>query len=122
MTFPNVSGRIKGISMMPKELLFTAIPPELADDPWFKVVDFLQQNWAVIINRQEDVLVVFYDDGNDVFDQMSFPTMADAEAGLLRNGFEKFNTHPEAYKFIVKPDNRFYSSPRRIYSSGEFWH
>ena len=34
--------------------MFTDISEEIAADPWFKVVEFLQKNWTVTI---EDVLV-----------------------------------------------------------------
>ena len=41
--------------------MYTEIPEELARDPWFKIVEFLQQNWAVVVDRENDVLVVFYE-------------------------------------------------------------
>jgi hypothetical protein len=39
--------------------MHTDIPEEIAKTPWFKIVEFLQQNWAVVIEREDDVLVVF---------------------------------------------------------------
>ena len=44
--------------------MYTNIPTEIALYPWFKIVDFLQQNWAVIIERDAFVTVVFYDDNS----------------------------------------------------------
>jgi len=33
--------------------MHTNIPKELAKDPWFKIVEFLQENW-VIIKREDN--------------------------------------------------------------------
>ena len=42
-------------------------------DYWFKVVDFLQQNWA-LIDKVEDVAIVwFFNDTSGVFDEMTLP-------------------------------------------------
>ncbi len=57
----------------------TDIPEELAKDPWFKIVEFLQQNWAVVIRRDDDALAVFYSDTCGVFDEIAFPTRDVAE-------------------------------------------
>ena len=102
----------------------TDIPEELSKDPWFKIVEFLQQNWAVVIEREKDVLVVFYGDTCGVFDEMPFPTRNDAERALRRNGFSKFMDDKEAQQFIGLPRGRFTERPHpngRIYSSGRFW-
>ncbi|MBP7509028.1 MAG: hypothetical protein KA807_14540 [Prolixibacteraceae bacterium] len=104
--------------------MYTDIPEELAKDPWFKIVEFLQQNWAVIIDRGNDVLVVFYGDTCGVFDEMSFSSRAKAESGLRRNGFAKFMDDKEAQEFIGLPRGQFGERPHpngRIYSSGRFW-
>lgn len=104
--------------------MHTEIPKELAQDPWFKVVEFLQQNWAVVIERKGDVLVVFYEDACGVFDEMPFPTRDEAEQALRRNGFSKFLEDKEAQKFIGLPRGKFAKRPHpngRIYSSGRFW-
>ena len=63
--------------------MFTDISKEVASDPWFKVVDCLQQNWAVIIERANDALVVFYGDGCGVFDEISYIDTRNAETCLL---------------------------------------
>lgn len=104
--------------------MLTDIPEELAKDPWFKVVEFLQQNWAVVIEREEDVLVVFYGDTCGVFDEMPFPTRNDAERALRRNGFSKFMDDKEVQQFIGLPRGDFTERLHpngRIYSSGRFW-
>jgi hypothetical protein len=104
--------------------MYTAIPHELARDPWFKVVDFLQHNWAVVIERSEDVLVVFYGDTCGVFDEISFESREQAEQALNRNGFSRYQDDRQAQQFIGLPEGDFSERPHpngRIYSSGHFW-
>lgn len=104
--------------------MHTDIPDELAKDPWFKIVDFLQHNWAVVIEGEDNVLVVFYGDTSGVFDEMVFPTRDEAEQALRRNGFSKFLEDKRAQEFIGLPRGEFVerSHPNgRIYSSGRFW-
>jgi len=103
---------------------FTDISKELAKNPWFKVVEFLQQNWAVIFQRESDVLVVFYDDLCGVFDEMPFQNYREAFLSLKRNGFSMFKQDENAQKFIGLPDKEFRERAHpngRIYSSGRFW-
>lgn len=104
--------------------MYTNIPDKLAKDPWFKIVEFLQQNWAVIVDRKNDVLVAFYGDTCGVFDEIPFTTRDEAEQALRRNGFSKFMGDHEAQKFIGLPRGEFVERPHpngRIYSSGRFW-
>ena len=105
--------------------MFTDISKEVASDPWFKVVDCLQQNWAVIIERANDALVVFYGDGCGVFDEISYIDTRNAETALLLNGFNKYNSQPaQTHDVVPKPDGIFRYSPHpngRIYSEGRFW-
>lgn len=86
----------------------------------------LQQNWAVVIQREEDVLVVFYGDTSGVFDEMPFTTRdEEAEQALRRNCFSKFLDDERAQEFIGLPRGEFEERPHpngRIYSSGRFWH
>ena len=95
-------------------------------DYWFKIVDFLQQNWALIDvdDQTASCVVFFFGDTSGVFDRMSFQTLAAAEGGLRVNGFTRFDEDSEAQGFIGKPPPPFYeeSHPNdRIYSSGEYW-
>lgn len=104
--------------------MHTNIPKELANDPWFKVVDFLQQNWAVVIEKKKDVLVVFYGDTCGIFDEIAFATKSKAEYALQRNGFSKFLEDTMAKDIIGIPKGDFTERPHpngRIYSSGRFW-
>lgn len=105
-------------------IMYTDIPKELSKDPWFKAVDFLQQNWAVVIERGNDVLVVFYGDTCGVFDEISFESTDKAEHSLQRNGFSKIMDDEKAQEFIALPRGDFAEDPHpngRIYSSGRFW-
>ncbi len=100
------------------------ISKQLAQDPWFKVVDFLQQNWAVIIQRKTDVLIVFYGDTCGIFDEIPFGTATEAKQALQRNGFSKFCDDKQAKEFISLPQGEFRERPHpngRIYSSGRYW-
>ena len=104
--------------------MHTDITDELAKDPWFKIVEFLQQNWAVIVDMKDGVLVVFYGDTCGVFDEIFFSTRDDAEQTLRRNGFSKFMDDHKAQEFIGLPRGGFAERPHpngRIYSSGRFW-
>ena len=104
--------------------MLTDIPKELANDPWFKIVEFLQNNWAVIVDQGGSFLVVFYGDTCGVFDEMSFDSEAEAATALRRNGFDKYNDNDNAQSFIGLPRGEFREQPHpngRIYSSGRFW-
>jgi hypothetical protein len=104
--------------------MYIDISEEMASDPWFKIVDFLQQNWAVIIERDEDVLVVFYGDTRGVFDEILFSSREEAESALCRNGFSMFMQDKKAQEFIGLPRGKFSEQPHpngRIYSDGRFW-
>ncbi len=95
-------------------------------DYWFKIVEFLQQNWALI---NEDVhgdgcTAFFFGDTSGVFDRLRFPSMAEAEIALLRNGFKRYDTDEKAKEFISKPEPPFLEGAHPngpIYSSGRFW-
>lgn len=93
-------------------------------DYWFKVVEFLQQNWALIDPCDPGVTVSFLGDTSGVFDQLSFPSMAEAEEALNRNGFRRFADDPDAPEFLAPPRPPFYRRPHPngpIYSSGRYW-
>jgi hypothetical protein len=102
----------------------TKIPAAVAEDPWFKVVDMLQQNWAVILEEDVEVLVVFYGDTCGVFDELRFDSSDEAKAALLKNGFRKYKEDERAQGFIALPQGSFQVKEHpngRIYSSGRFW-
>jgi hypothetical protein len=60
----------------------------LSRDYWFKVVEFLQQNWALIEPAASGVTVYFIDDASGLFDEMPFASEDAAVAALRLNGFD----------------------------------
>ena len=95
-------------------------------DFWFKIVEFLQQNWALIDANLENsgVTVFFIHDGSGVFDTICFETDVLAEAALRRNGFQKYSEDEESRKFIASPAPPFFKAAHpngKIYSSGRYW-
>jgi hypothetical protein len=93
-------------------------------DYWFKIVDFLQQNWALIEIDGTGVVVFFFGDLSGVFDKLTFATEADAVVALKRNGFGRLSQDLAAQKLISAPKPPFYNDgdpDEAIYSSGRFW-
>ncbi len=96
----------------------------LSRDYWFKVVEFLQQNWALIDETSNGVIVYFFGDTAGVFDEMVFESIGAAESGLQRNGFKRYLDDPDSHEFIAIPDEPFVRRPHPngpIYSSGRYW-
>jgi hypothetical protein len=94
------------------------------DDYWFKVVDMLQQNWALIEPSKSGYIAYFIGDQSDVFDQIEFSTLAEAERQLRVNGFLRYAEDNKAKDFITPPQPPFHKSQHpneEIYSSGRFW-
>ena len=93
-------------------------------DYWFKVVDFLQHNWALIDGASAGCTVFFFSDTAGVFDRLSFASVAEAEAALRRNGFTRFSEDRKVQEFLAIPQSPFHEQPHPsgpIYSSGRFW-
>lgn len=92
---------------------------------WFKIVEFLQTNWA-LIDEQEDgkAHVWFFGDTAGVFDEMQFDTLEAAVHGLMDNGFDLYDENDEVKKFLTPPKPPFKRDTHPngpIYSSGRFW-
>jgi hypothetical protein len=93
-------------------------------DYWFKIVDFLQQNWALIDTVEDGALVWFFGDTSGVFDNLQFSSVPEAEVALRRNGFKRYSEDTKARDFIAVPQPPFRRQPHPngpIYSSGQFW-
>jgi hypothetical protein len=94
-------------------------------DYWFKVVDMLQQNWALIEPVSPECYRVFFiSDTSGVFDELEFSDLAAAEAALRRNGFFRLEEDIEAQQFLTRPLPPFHRRPHPngpIYSSGRYW-
>jgi hypothetical protein len=104
--------------------MFIDISEEIANGPWFKIVEFLQQSWAVLIEQENSVLAVFYGDTRGVFDEITFETRKDAEIAFRRNGFSKYTEDPKTREFIGLPSGKFHKKAHpkgSIYSSGQYW-
>ena len=104
---------------------FNETPVEIRSrDYWFKIVGFLQQNWALIDETADGCTVFFFGDTSGVLDRLSFPSVTKAEKALRRNGFAWFAEDKNAQEFIAVPQPLFHESfhPNGpIYSSGRFW-
>ena len=94
-------------------------------DYWFKVVEMLQQNWALIDPLTDGSCKVFFvGDTSGVFDEMGFISVDDAVSSLKRNGFSRYADDSKAQEFIRPPEPPFCrrAHPKGpIYSSGRFW-
>lgn len=94
-------------------------------DYWFKVVDFLQQSWALVDGDEGGQCnVYFISDASGVFDRIGFPSETVATAALQRNGFQRLADSPEAEAMLAAPEAPFHEKDHpngRIYSSGLFW-
>lgn len=96
----------------------------LNTDFWFKIVEFLQQNWGVIEESDSGYTVYFFGDTAGVFDQIDFTSIQEAEAALRRNGFARYAEDKNVQDFIAKPKPPFHRRPHPngpIYSSGRYW-
>ena len=93
-------------------------------DYWFKVVEMLQQNWALIDETGAGVTVYFVSDTGGVFDEIPFNSVDAARASLSENGFQRFVEDPKVASFLSPPNPPFTQQPHPngpIYSSGRFW-
>lgn len=96
----------------------------ISRDYWVKVVEFLQQNWALIDHDASGGFIVwFIGDTSGVFDKLTFPSEEEAGRALLRNGFRRFTDDKQFAEFLKPPDPPFVSRDHPngpIYSSGRF--
>jgi hypothetical protein len=100
-----------------------AIPLQ-SRDYWFKVIEMLQQNWALVDEAAHGVTVSFVSDSSGVFDELKFTSAAEAEQALRLNGFRRYAEDPQAASFLRCPEPPFTARPHPngpIYSSGRFW-
>jgi len=94
-------------------------------DFWVKVIEMLQQNWAVIEpDATTGVRLYFITDTSGVFDEITFVSTVEASDALCRNGFRRFSDAPDLQSFFRQPSEPFRRSSHPngpIYSSGRFW-
>ena len=98
------------------------------DEYWFKVVAFLQENWALIEKKNDKYVVYFlmsdYITITKVFDQITFETLEDAQKSLMFNGFRLYSKDEEFQDIAGPPIKPFTIGEHpngKIYSSGRFW-
>jgi hypothetical protein len=93
-------------------------------DYWFKIVEFLQQNWALVDAHDRGAIAWFINDTSGVFDEIAFGSMEGATRALMRNGFRRFAEDDRAHTIMRPPEPPF--TGRRhpngpTYSRGRFW-
>jgi hypothetical protein len=93
---------------------------------WVKIVEMLQQNWAIIQTPADGdgVVVLFVADDGGVFDEMPFSDAEHAARSLRMNGFEDLSASKKQQTLLSPPTAPFAwrDHPNgRIYSSGRFW-
>jgi hypothetical protein len=96
-----------------------------SSDYWVKVVEFLQQNWALIEDHDSGVRVWFIHDLSGVFDYLEFDDRTAAELALRRNGFRRFDDAFADHSSLRPPLPPFQQAEHpngKIYSSGRYWH
>jgi len=94
-------------------------------DYWFKVVEMLQQNWALVdILPNGSCKIFFVGDTSGLFDEIEVESVNEAISSLKRNGFARYAEDSKAQDFICPPKPPFYRHAHpngSIYSSGRFW-
>ena len=94
---------------------------------WYKIVDFLQQNWALVDERPGGggCTAFFIHDGGGVFDRIEFASAQAAADALGRNGFAPYDEADDQTRdLIAPPEGGFHEAEHpngAIYSSGRFW-
>ena len=94
-------------------------------DYWVKVVDFLQQNWALIAEGDNGpVRIYFISDTGGIFDELDCESINHAREALSANCFREFSDSPDLQSVLCPPLPPFHRSSHPngpIYSSGRFW-
>lgn len=96
-----------------------------SNDYWFKVVDMLQVNWALIEKNVHGAATIYFiHEDSGIFDTISYSLVELAQDGLKRNGFTRYIDDIEAQGFFIPPSPPFRHATYtngNIYSSGRFW-
>lgn len=97
----------------------------VSSDHWFKIVGYLQQNWALITRSADSTAVLYFiGDTGLIFDEMIFPSAAAARDALQDNGFRQYSEDTQSQAIIRPPVSPYYRHPHPngpIYSSGRYW-
>ena len=80
------------------------VVPIKIQDVWVKVVEMLQQNWALIEPKGSKVTIYFLHDLGGVFDELSYPSLREAQAALRLNGFRRNDEDPSYSEMFARPE------------------
>ena len=92
-------------------------------DHWFKIVEFLQQNWALVYPHEREAIACSSEIPRASSIRLSSRRLR-AVRGLTRNGFRRVADDPKAQTLLLPPEPMFthWAHPNGpIYSSGRFW-
>lgn len=106
---------------------------DLPQEPlWLKVTGMLKQNWALVVEEtameeggMPPARILFFNDHGHLFDELKYPTGAQADADLPFNGFTPlcdkpgFQRHGGIPKFPLTYSR--WPSNHGVYSSGKYW-
>lgn len=96
-----------------------------SSDHWFKTVEYLQQNWALIAPSVDGTAELYFlGDTGLIFDEMIFPSVVAATDALQDNGFRRYSEDTQSQAIIRPPVPPYYRYPHPngpIYSSGRYW-
>ena len=93
-------------------------------DYWFKVVDMLHHNWALIETEDKENQSFFIGDISGIFDELIFDSKTEAQRSLSENGFKRLADDKVAQEYISPPSPPFHRREHpngNIYSSGRYW-
>jgi hypothetical protein len=106
-------------------------PPPVSDvvpiesrDFWVKVVEMLQQNWALIEPKGSKVTIYFLHDLGGVFDEIPYQSLHEAQTALRINGFRRYDEDPAYSEMFARPEppfRRVQHPNGAIYSSARHW-
>ena len=96
-----------------------------AQDYWVKVVEMLQQNWALIEDTESGTVIIYFiDDHGGVWDEIEYKSEGEAKSALEINYFKHYDSDPKLKSFLRVPSPPYHKTTHpngAIYSSGQFW-
>ena len=105
-------------------LKMSHVIPIKTRDFWVKVVETLQQNWALIEPKGSKVTIYFLRDLGGVFDELNYSSLREAQAALRLNGFRRYDEDPSYSEMFARPESPFRREQHPngpIYSSSRHW-
>jgi len=93
---------------------------------WYKIIGMLHQDWALVDAHDDTTATVYFlNDCSEVFDQVTFPSKAEAVNGLSENGFSLATQSDFFVNRTPQPPfalcGKFHYHYRPMYSSGKYW-